>query len=158
VVEEPENTPTDPASGSVADEATPFPAGGLYEWLQRGMELLQRGDAAAAATLLNRAHDEEPTSASVLEALARARFDAGQYEPAARAFASLVDVEPSSDYAHYGLGLTLFRLGRVSDAEPHLAMAVAMRPDQAEYGRRLREVRATRAARGEGAAAAEDGG
>jgi Flp pilus assembly protein TadD len=111
------------------------------------MELLTRGDAAAAATLLARAQAEEPMSASVIEALARARFDAGQFASAAEAFASLVDVEPSSDYAHFGLGLSLFRLGRVSDAEPHLAMAAAMRPGMAEYDRRLREVRATRAAR-----------
>ncbi|MGF1664198.1 MAG: tetratricopeptide repeat protein, partial [Kineosporiaceae bacterium] len=123
------------------------PAGGPYEWLRRGLELLERGDAAAAATLLDRAHAEEPGSASVLEALARARYDSGQYETAAQAFASLVAAEPSSDYAHFGLGLSLFRLGRVSDAEPHLAMADAMRPGRPEYGRRLREVRATRAAR-----------
>jgi tetratricopeptide (TPR) repeat protein len=122
------------------------------------MELLERGDAAAAATLLDRAHAEEPASASVLEALARARYDSGQYEAAAQAFAGLVAVEPSSDYAHFGLGLTLFRLGRVSDAEPHLAMAAAMRPERPEYGRRLREVRATRAARDPGAKVGRDVG
>jgi tetratricopeptide (TPR) repeat protein len=137
-----DQVPPPPGSGG--------PTGGLYEWLRRGMELLERGDAAAAATLLDRAHAAEPTSASVLEALARARYDSGQYETAAQAFASLVAVEPSSDYAHFGLGLSLFRLGRVSDAEPHLAMAAAMRPERPEYGRRLREVRATRAARAPG--------
>lgn len=131
------------------EHAPDGPAGGPYEWLQRGMELLTRGDAAAAATLLARAQAEEPTSASVLEALARARFDAGQFASAAEAFASLVDAEPASDYAHFGLGLSLFRMGRVSDAEPHLAMAAAMRPGMPEYDRRLREVRATRAARRE---------
>lgn len=134
------------------------PAGGLYEWLRRGTELLEKGDAAAAATLLDRAHAAEPTSASVLEALARARFDSGRYESAAEAFASLVDVEPASDYAHFGLGLSLFRLGRVSDAEPHLAMAAAMRPERAEYGRHLREVRATRAARDAAAGGNGDAG
>jgi tetratricopeptide (TPR) repeat protein len=145
-----EQTPPSPGPGG--------PTGGLYEWLRRGMELLERGDAAAAATLLDRAHAEEPASASVLEALARARFDSGQYEAAAEAFTALVAVEPSSDYAHFGLGLTLFRLGRVSDAEPHLAMAAAMRPGRPEYGRRLREARATRAARDPGAKVGRDVG
>lgn len=137
---------------SVTDQVPPSagpngPTGGLYEWLQRGSELLARGDAAAAATLLERAHAAEPTSASVIEALARARYDSGRYGAAAETFALLVDVEPASDYAHFGLGLSLFRLGRVSDAEPHLAMAAAMRPERPEYARRLREVRATRTAR-----------
>lgn len=137
--------PIEPPGGRTPE--APTPGGGLYEWLRRGTELLEKGDAAAAATLLDRAHAAEPASASVLEALARARFDSGQYERATQAFASLVDVEPASDYAHFGLGLSLFRLGKVSDAEPHLAMAAAMRPERPEYARHLREVRATRAAR-----------
>jgi tetratricopeptide (TPR) repeat protein len=125
------------------------PAGGVYDWLQRGMALLARGDAAAAATLLERVHAEDPTSASVLEALARSRYDAGQYEAARSGFAALVELSPDSDYAHFGLGLSLFRLGRPDAAEPHLALASVMRPGRSEYEQRLREVRATRAARRE---------
>ncbi len=108
---------------------------------------MSRGDAAAAATLLERVHAADPGSASVLEALARARYDAGQFESARSTFATLVDVAPDSDYAHFGLGLSLFRLGRPEDAEPHLALAAVMSPARAEYEQRLREVRATRAAR-----------
>lgn len=142
--------PAEPAGAMSAGPPDPAPAGGAYEWLQRGMSLLSQGNAAAAATLLERVRVEDPTSASVLEALARARYDAGQYELARTAFTELVEAAPDSDYAHFGLGLCLFRLGRVDDAEPHLALAAVMSPARAEYSQRLREVRATRAARLDG--------
>jgi len=123
------------------------PEGGPYEWLQRGSELLARGDAAAAATLLQHAADQEPRSASVLETLARAQYDAGQAGAAARTFGRLVELTPDADYARFGLGLALSRLGRVEEAAEQLALAVAMRPDRPEYTERLRQVRATLAAR-----------
>ena len=48
------------------------PAGhDTYDLYQRGLELLGRGSAAAAAQLLERAAAAEPQSRSVLEALAR---------------------------------------------------------------------------------------
>ncbi|WP_432540517.1 tetratricopeptide repeat protein [Kineococcus sp. SYSU DK002] len=123
------------------------PAGGPYEWLQRGLALLETGEAAAAATLLARAHAEEPASTGVLEALARARYDAGDVAGAAEAFRALASARPADDYAHFGLGLSLSRLGQFGLAAEHLAMAHAMRPDRPEYADRLRQVRATIRAR-----------
>ena len=123
------------------------PAGTLYEWVQRGTELLRRGDAAAAVTLLSHAHEVEPTSSAVLETLARAQHDSGDFAGAADSFQELVRRRPDSDYAHFGLGLSLSRLGRLALAVEHLAMAHAMAPQSAEYADRLRQVRATLAAR-----------
>lgn len=123
------------------------PEGGAYEWLRRGTELLQRGDAAAAATLLWHAAEQEPGSASVLEALARAQYDSGQASEAAVTFARLVDLAPDADYARFGLGVALSRVGRFQEAAEQLALAVAMRPERPEYVQRLRQVRATLAAR-----------
>lgn len=123
------------------------PAGGAYEWLRRGQELLRRGDAAAAANLLQRAADAEPTSGSVLETLARAQYDSGRPSEAAATFARLVELAPDADYARFGLGLALSRLGRFDEAVEHLALATAMRPERDEYAERLRQVRATLAAR-----------
>ena len=48
------------------------PEGGVYEWYQRGLQLLSSGDPDAAATLLARVAEAEPGSRSVREALARA--------------------------------------------------------------------------------------
>jgi tetratricopeptide (TPR) repeat protein len=122
------------------------PEGGVYEWYQRGLELLSSGHPAAAATLLSRAAEEEPGSRSVLEALARAQYDAGRYREAMDSFTALIAVNPTDDYAQFGLGMAASRAGELQLAAEHLALAVAMRPDITHYARALRGVRARRAA------------
>jgi Flp pilus assembly protein TadD len=122
------------------------PEGGVYEWYQRGLQLLSSGDPDAAATLLSRVAEAEPGSRSVREALARAQYDAGRYEEAIASFHELIAVNPTDDYAHFGLGLAASRAGELTVAAEHLALAVAMRPDLGHYARALRGVRARRAA------------
>jgi tetratricopeptide (TPR) repeat protein len=129
-------------SGHVNDSDT-------YQLYQRGLDLLGRGSAAAAAQLLQRAATAEPQSRSVLEALARAQFDAGQYVAAAGNFRRIVDASPSDDYAQFGLGLALARTGDHGAAAEHLALAAAMRPNLRHYTDALRNVRATLRARDE---------
>lgn len=123
------------------------PDGGPFEWVQRGLDLLDRGDAGAAAVLLEHAATCEPESTSVCEALSRAYYDSGRYELAAAGFQRLLALAPTSDYGHFGLGLALTRLDRFELASEHLALAVAMRPDRREYVDRLRQARATLGAR-----------
>jgi len=127
----------------VAEEGGP--EGGVYEWYQRGMQLLGTGHPAAAATLLERAAEAEPGSRSVLEGLARAQYDAGRYDDAIASFTRLIAVNPTDDYAQFGLGLAASRAGHLRLAAEHLALAVAMRPDLGHYTRALRGVRARRA-------------
>jgi tetratricopeptide (TPR) repeat protein len=137
-----------PDSGHVND-------GDTYQLYQRGLDLLGRGSPAAAAQLLQRAAAAEPQSRSVLEALARAQFDAGQYRASAANFRRIVDASPSDDYAQFGLGLALARTGDPGGAAEHLALAAAMRPNLRHYTDALRSVRATlraRHAHGEGSA------
>jgi Flp pilus assembly protein TadD len=107
------------------------------------MELLGNGSPAAAAQVLQRASAAEPASRSVREALARAQFDAGRYAEAADNFRMIVEASPSDDYAHFGLGLSLARTGHPAAAAEYLALAAAMRPDDAHYTEALRSVRAT---------------
>jgi Flp pilus assembly protein TadD len=128
-----------PADGSPPD-------GDVYEWYQRGVQLLRDGNPAAAATLLGRAATAEPGSRSILEALARAQYDAGRYEEALISFTALTRLSPTDDYAHFGLGLAASRAGELRLAAEHLALAVAMRPDVGHYARALRGVRARQAA------------
>jgi predicted Zn-dependent protease len=118
-----------------------------YSWYRRGMELLGRGSAAAAAQVLGRAAEAEPASRSILEALGRAQFDAGRYTAAAESFRRIVEASPSDDYAQFGLGLALARLGNPAGAAEHLALAAAMRPELPHYTKALRGVRATLRAR-----------
>ena len=120
------------------------PDGGVYEWYQRGLQLLGDRNPAAAATLLERAVAAEPTSRSAREALARAQYDAGRYRDAIDSFTQLIAANPTDDYAQFGLGLAASRAGELELAAEHLALAVAMRPDLDHYARALRGVRARR--------------
>ncbi|MBX6769257.1 MAG: tetratricopeptide repeat protein [Actinomadura rubrobrunea] len=112
------------------------------------MSLLRSGSAAAAVQLLARAADAEPTSRSIREALARAQFGARRYGDAADSFRWIVEADPAEDYALFGLGLSLSRLGDFEGAVEYLALAAAMRPDNRDYANALRHARATLAARG----------
>jgi Flp pilus assembly protein TadD len=125
------------------------PGGSVYDWYTRGMQLLANGDPDAAANLLGRAAEAEPGSRSIREALARAQYDAGRYAEAMASFSELIVVNPTDDYAQFGLGLAASRAGELRLAAEHLALACAMRPDLGHYVRALRGVRARRAAEAE---------
>jgi tetratricopeptide (TPR) repeat protein len=125
------------------------PAGEVYDWFVRGRTLLDSGNPEAAAELLMHAREREPESASVLEALARALFDARRYAEAELRFTELVEAGPDDDYARFGLGLSRLRLGDLAGAVQQLAMAATMRPARADYQQALREARATVRARAE---------
>jgi tetratricopeptide (TPR) repeat protein len=143
--------PSAPGAGNdpeAADNGAADPVGhDTYDLYQRGLGLLGRGSAAAAAQLLERAAAAEPQSRSILEALARAQFDAGQYTAAAGTFRQIVEASPSDDYAQFGLGLSLARTGNPDAAAEHLALAAAMQPHLRHYTDALRSVRATLRAR-----------
>ena len=126
------------------------PSGEVYDWFVRGLRLLDGGNAEAAAALLEHARSAEPSSASILEALARATFDAGRYADAHSLFGELAETSPDNDYARFGLGLSRMRTGDVSGAVEQLALAAAMRPGRTDYQQALREARATLRARAEG--------
>jgi tetratricopeptide (TPR) repeat protein len=120
------------------------PAGEVYDWYQRGIELLDGGSHAAAIQLLEHAAAAEPESRSVREALARAQYGAKRYAEAAVNFRIIVEADPAEDYALFGLGLALTRTGEVAEAVEHLALACAMRPENKHYATALRHARARR--------------
>jgi Flp pilus assembly protein TadD len=115
----------------VADD--PADAESAYDLLQRGHALMRRRHNAQAAVVLERAARLEPGKGSILEALGRARFNAGQPELAREAFEELLQVDPSSHYGHYALGQSLKRLGRTREAGTHLRLAVALSPTSPLY-------------------------
>jgi tetratricopeptide (TPR) repeat protein len=128
----------------MAEESPVTPAGEVYDWYRRGMALLDGGNPAAAAALLDHAVQAEPDSRSLREGLARAQYASRDFLAARDNFAAIVDVSPTDDYAQFGLGLALLRTGDLDDAAEHLALAVAMRPDNKHYGTALNTVRAAR--------------
>jgi Flp pilus assembly protein TadD len=120
-----------------------LPSGEVYDWYQRGVQLLDEGDPAGASQVLVRAAARVPHSRSVLEALARAQFDSEQYDQAVVSFQRLVEEDPDDDYAQFGWGLSAAKLGQFDLAVEHLAVAAAMRPDVNYYSLALRGARAT---------------
>jgi tetratricopeptide (TPR) repeat protein len=150
-----QNAPDEPVDGSEysggglsgfpGPPAPRQPAGDVYDWYRRGMQLLSGGDPAAAVNLLEHAVAAEPQSRALREALARAHYDARQYPAARENFAHLVDTDPTDDYAQFGWGLAARKMGDLREAVEHLALAAAMRPDLSHYGRELRGARAERA-------------
>ncbi|HVA59150.1 MAG TPA: tetratricopeptide repeat protein [Mycobacteriales bacterium] len=118
------------------------PDGEVYDWYVRALDLLDHGDAAAAAALLEHTVAAEPASRSAREALARAQFDAGRYGAARVSFAAILDGDPVDDYARFGCGLCALKEGDYRGAVEHLALAVAMRPELRHYASALRRARA----------------
>lgn len=142
-----------------ADGTNGAPAGDVYDWYRRGVELLASGNPAAAAQLLARAADQAPESRSVREALARAWFDAGRHGEALRHFRAVAESDPADDYAQFGWGLSAARVGDFETAVEHLALAVAMSPETKHYRTALVQARATlRARAGAYGTIGDDGG
>jgi tetratricopeptide (TPR) repeat protein len=135
-----------------------------YELFRRGSELLAARHAHQAVIALERARDAAPGHGSVHEALGRAYYGAGRPAAAGAEFAKAIEIDPSNDYAHFGLGLCLARGGERTLALGHLRLAVAMRPGNAAYRRALSRVEhqvaaaRPRTAEGEGATPAGPGG
>ena len=126
-----------------------------YELFRRGSELLAARHAHQAVIALERARDAAPGHGSVHEALGRAYYGAGRPAAAGAEFAKAIEIDPSNDYAHFGLGLCLARGGERTLALGHLRLAVAMRPGNAAYRRALSRVEHQVAASPPGPAAKE---
>jgi Flp pilus assembly protein TadD len=104
-----------------------------YGLLQRGKALMRRRHNAQAAVLLERARRLEPGKGSIVVSLARAYYNSGQHNLAASAFEELLEIDPSSAYAHFGLGQSLKQIGQRDGARTHLRLAVALAPHSALY-------------------------
>jgi Flp pilus assembly protein TadD len=102
----------------------------VYALFQRGSWLLARGHAHQAVIPLERARDLEPRKGSIREALARAYYRAGRTSSAEEEFAAAVEIDPTNDYAHFGLALCLERRGDLDGARRHAKLAVALHPEE----------------------------
>lgn len=101
---------------------------GVYELYLEGCRRLEGGDPAGAVGLLEQAVELEPGKASLREALARACFATSRIRMARREFEHVLALDPSNDYAHYGLGRALERQGRLAQAGKHFKLANALAP------------------------------
>lgn len=106
----------------------------MYTLYQQGRRLLETGDPAAAIDPLERAVAQAPAEASLREALGRALLATARLRRAREEFAETIALEPTNDYAHYGLACAYERQGRLARAATHYRLACALVP-RAAYQR-----------------------
>jgi tetratricopeptide (TPR) repeat protein len=108
-----------------------------YHLLQRGQALIKSRHHAQAAVVLERAARIEPGKGSILEPLGRAYHHSGQFERARETFEALLEVDPSSHWAHFALATSLRKLDRIPESRAHLKLAVALSPSSTLYRQAL---------------------
>ena len=111
-----------------------------YGLFQQGRAHLREGMAAQATVPLEKAKRAEPDKASIREALGIAYFRIHRYEEAASEFRKMLELAPVDDYAHYALGRCLEKQGREAEANGHYKLASSLRPGQADYESRIRDL------------------
>jgi Flp pilus assembly protein TadD len=111
-----------------------------YGLFRQGQAHLKSGMAAQATVSLEKAKRREPEKASIREALGIAYFRIRRWEAAEAEFRKLLELSPVNDYAHYALGRTLEKQGRVREANGHYKLASSLRPSSAQYRARIKEL------------------
>ncbi len=99
-----------------------------YDLYQQGKAHLRDGLAAQATVALEKAKRLEPEKASIREALGIAYFRIARWAEAEAEFRKVLELSPVDDYAHYALGRSLQKQGRLEEAGRHLKLAKFLRP------------------------------
>src|SRR5436305_14037792 len=111
-----------------------------YGLSKRGRAHLKRGMAAQATVSLEKAKRREPEKASIREALGTAYFRIRRWDAAEAEFRKLLELSPVNDYAHYALGRTLEKQGRMHEANGHYKLASSLQPGSDQYRARIKEL------------------
>ncbi|WP_370189251.1 tetratricopeptide repeat protein [Aeromicrobium sp.] len=98
----------------------------VFDAFRLGEELLESRYPRDAARVLRQVVEDSPDNASAWELLARAHFAAAQLRPAEDAFRRLVELEPTSGWAHPALGRPLDRQRRHREGALMHRLAAAM--------------------------------
>jgi hypothetical protein len=97
--------------------------------LNRGSELIGRGEAEAARGALERALELRPKDAKVLGLLGQSYYRLGRYPEAVAAWQRLVDDNPVEPGARVNLGLANLKAKRHAEAVKQLEIALDLSPD-----------------------------
>jgi Flp pilus assembly protein TadD len=111
-----------------------------YNLFQKGREALAKGRAGDATVALEQAKSREPDKASIREALGIAYFRTRRWPEAEAEFRAMLELAPADDYAHYALGRALEKQGKDSEANGHYKLASSLRPGDAHYASRIRDL------------------
>ncbi|MGH2931441.1 MAG: tetratricopeptide repeat protein, partial [Gaiellaceae bacterium] len=111
-----------------------------YDLFQKGSEQLKKGMAAQSTVSLEKAKRLEPDKASIRERLGIAYFRLQRYGEAESEFRAMLELAPTDDYAHYGLGRALEKQGKDAEANGHYKLAAALVPGKERYTSRIRDL------------------
>jgi hypothetical protein len=103
---------------------------------------IRSGRLAEAQADLAEVLSADPEDRVALMLMGMARFRADDYAGAEQAYRAVVDAAPDDADAHYGLAVSLVRLGRRGEAARSLEAALGVRPGFTQAARRLDELRA----------------
>ncbi len=112
----------------------------VYALYQEARSRLSAGHPGSAVELLELAVEHEPRKASLRETLGRAYFASARVGRARTQFEQALALDPSDDYAHFGVGRCYERQGRLPEAAKHYKLACAL-ADRQDYREALRRVR-----------------
>ncbi len=121
-------------------------ADGTFESFRRAETLLSQRRPLEALRELAAVVEAAPDAPSVHLLAGRAYLGSAQLARAESAFLRVLELDPSDHYAHFALGRTLQRQGRLQEAKTQLRLASAMNPSP-EYQEALGEVSARLAVR-----------
>lgn len=114
---------------------------GTFESFRRAETLLAQRRPLDALRELAAVVEAAPDAPSVHLLAGRAYLGSAQLRRAERSFLRVLELDPSDHYAHFALGRTLQRQGRLTEAKTQLRLASAMNP-LPEYQEALGEVTA----------------
>jgi len=97
--------------------------------LNRGSEVLSRGEAESARASLERALELRPKDSKVLGLLGQAYYKLGKYDEAGKVWQKLVDDNPVEPSARVNLGLARLKGRKYPDAVKQLEIALDLNPD-----------------------------
>ena len=98
------------------------------------------GSVTACASVGGTTKRLEPDKASIREKLGIAYFRLQRYEEAESEFRAMLELAPTDDYAHYGLGRALEKQGKDAEANGHYKLAAALVPGKERYTSRIRDL------------------
>ncbi len=113
-----------------------------YYQFKKGKKLAEQNNFIEAIMHLEKAKEKEPEKASIRETLARAYYNCGFYSTAKSNFQKALEIDAANDFAYYGLGLSLAKMGKIKRAIGQLKIAATMKPHSEEYRRALKKLSA----------------
>ena len=113
------------------------------DYYAEAVELMSSGRYHDALTSFRLALRSDPQDPAILQQIAMTYTRIGMTEQASKTYRQVLDGNPNSAGAHYGLAFLLAREGRTDEAIQHLESFLAMPPDGADAQRHVEHARAT---------------